>query len=133
MRLDRAHFWTLNGRVPEACTDVLRWAMWFETADRHVAETELADGAIRISTVFLGIDHNFAHLGPPILYETMIFGGTHNESMHRYTSWELAAAGHEHYVTRAREACKTADTLAGIEARTIIDYIRNASPAEDQR
>lgn len=28
-----------------------------------------------ISTVFLGIDHNYSNAGPPVLWETMIFGG----------------------------------------------------------
>jgi hypothetical protein len=49
-----------------------KWNRWFESADRRVAVDTI--GESRISTVFLGIDHSF-HGGPPILWETMIFGG----------------------------------------------------------
>ena len=51
--------------VPEP--DLLRWGAWFETADRHVADTTLTDAdgnAVRVSTVFLGLDHRFGP-GPP--------------------------------------------------------------------
>lgn len=37
--------------------DLMTWARWFETAERHVADT--TDGDVRVSTVFLGTDHNF--------------------------------------------------------------------------
>jgi hypothetical protein len=62
-----------------------------ESADRHVGEDEI--GGVRISTVFLGIDHSFDD-GPPMLYETMIFGGPHNEETWRYSTWDEAEIGH---------------------------------------
>jgi hypothetical protein len=43
--------------------------MWYEKADRHVAES-FVDG-VRISTVFLGLDHSFSG-GQPHLFETMV-------------------------------------------------------------
>jgi len=30
-----------------------------------------------------GLDHNFLREGPPILFETMIFGGRHDEFLNR--------------------------------------------------
>lgn len=54
--------------VPEP--DLLKWAGWFQNAERHVAKEKL--GPVFISTVFLGIDHSFFE-GPPILWETMFF------------------------------------------------------------
>lgn len=56
---------------PQRCEDTLTWARWLESADRHVASTEV--GRLWVSTVFLGIDHNFFDEGPPILWETMVF------------------------------------------------------------
>lgn len=38
---------------------------------RRIAETFV--GPYRVSTVWLGINHNFLGVGPPIIYETMIF------------------------------------------------------------
>lgn len=68
------------------------WAHWFETADRHVAKTTISD-EVKVSTVFLGLDHSFGS-GPPLLFETMIFGGEHDQYTDRYETWGQAAAGH---------------------------------------
>jgi hypothetical protein len=93
-------FWThpLNWVVtadgqPRHEPDLVAWANWMETADRTVACDTLDDG-VRVSTVFLGTDHNWTSHGPPILWETMIFGGPHDEAMWRYASLDEAVAGH---------------------------------------
>ena len=90
----------LIGKEPMLVDDLLEWAEWFETADRHVANTVLPSG-VRVSTVFLGIDHSFppSTEGEPILFETMIFGGEDDSYQERYSTWEEAEAGHE-------QACK---------------------------
>jgi hypothetical protein len=80
--------------------DVLAWGRWFETADRHVGMDVLPDG-VRVSTVFLALDHAFGG-GRPILWETMIFGGPHDGYQDRYTSREAAEAGH----ARALALCR---------------------------
>ena len=74
----------------------MAWALGFETADRVVEKTNVGDA--EVSTVFLGIDHQFGE-GPPILFETMIFGGEHDEEMWRYSTWDEAKAGHSHVVS----------------------------------
>jgi len=48
---------------------------------------------VRVSTVFLHMDHSF-NGGPPLLFETMVFGGLHDNHQVRYTSWEEAEIGH---------------------------------------
>ena len=88
----------LDGKTAVKCNDILKWAAWFEKADRRVAKTEKDD--IRISTVFLGMNHSFSK-GPPLLFETMIFGGEHDRDLWRYSTWEEAEKGH-------LEACKLA-------------------------
>jgi hypothetical protein len=78
---------------PELCDDVARWGRWFgNTANRVVAKDEVSQG-VEVSTVFLGIDHSFDD-GPPVLWETMIFGGPHDEYQARYVSLADAKAGH---------------------------------------
>ncbi len=54
------------------CNDLLEWAAWFETAERQVFDNKV--GGMRISTVFLGIDHGYRNPNKPVLFETMIFG-----------------------------------------------------------
>ena len=76
--------------IPEY--DLFKWAEWFETAKRHVANDFI--GKVHVSTVFLGLNHNFG-VGKPILFETMIFGGKHDQYQERYCTWEEAEEGHK--------------------------------------
>jgi hypothetical protein len=80
--------------------DTMTWARWFEKGDRTVAKTTVREG-VDVSTVFLGLDHRFFGDGPPILWETMIFGGEHDQYQDRYSSLEDAKAGHERAVKLA--------------------------------
>ena len=71
--------------------DLMTWATWFEkTVGRRVAYDKVGDKTI--STVFIGIDHNFGE-GEPHLFETMIF--PESEVYERYPTWESAEAGHK--------------------------------------
>lgn len=96
--MDMRH-WILKNGEPVA-VPLMEWAQWFETADRHVANTMVGD--VRVSTVFLGLNHNF-HSGPPLLFETMVFGGKHDEYQERYSTLEGAMQGHERAVAMVKE------------------------------
>jgi hypothetical protein len=50
-------------------------------------------GEAGVSTVFLGMDHSWGE-GPPLLWETMIFGGDQDQYCARYTTYADAVAGH---------------------------------------
>lgn len=62
----------------------------------HVGDdtVEVNGEKVRISTVFLGMNHAWND-GPPILFETMIFGGDHDEFQERYETWNEAEEGHK--------------------------------------
>jgi len=64
--------------------NLMDWARWMEAeaAARTVARTDIDEG-VRVSTVFLGIDHSFGR-GGPVLFETMVFGGEYDQEMERY-------------------------------------------------
>lgn len=81
----------LDGKTPVPA-DLMTWAKWFETSDRHVAQDVIGD--VRISTVFLGIDHRFGDEGPPLIFETMIFGGPNDQYQTRSATWDEAEAQH---------------------------------------
>ena len=83
---------------PVAEHDPLTWALWFQTAERRVAYDELPDD-MRVSTVFLGLDHSFGS-GPPLLFETMVFGGELDQEQERYSTREQALAGHAAMLAR---------------------------------
>lgn len=93
----------------EQVDDLLTWARWYEGAadQRRVARTQIT-AEVDVSTVFLGRDHSFGDdPGPPVLWETMVFGGPLNLDTERYTSRADAEAGHAAMVERARAAVVT--------------------------
>lgn len=79
---------------------ILRWAQWMGEADHHVADTQI--GNARVSTVFIGhdmslhLDEYFPEMKkePPLLWETMVFGGPYDLGQNRYASYEEAKKGH---------------------------------------
>lgn len=92
----------LEGHTPVLCPGLLKWGRWFESADRQVAET--IQGDVRVSTVFLGLDHNHWGRGPPILFESMAFVGHDSVDLNRYSTWEEAEKGHRRMVAKVFKA-----------------------------
>jgi hypothetical protein len=90
-------FYILDDDHNLIATDVMTWGEWFGTnGNRIVAKTVVGDAVV--STVCLGLDHNFYHGGPPLLFETMIFGGEHDEECWRCSTWDEAEAQHARVV-----------------------------------
>lgn len=105
----------LIGHEPVPVENLLEWGRWLQTSDRHVAETFI--GEHRVSTVFLGLDHNYCGDGPPLLFETMAFGPMHavkwfdgsTREIHstldfqpRCSTWEEAEVQHEEICSQIR-------------------------------
>ena len=93
------HHYILNAAGdPVPCDDLLTWAQWFETVDNRRIAQDRNEGPgspdVRVSTVFLGLDHQWGN-GPPVLWETMVFGGPHDGLQERYTSRAAALQGHQ--------------------------------------
>ena len=88
----RSLYWVLDGHEVRPVDDVVAWGQWFHTANRQVAHTALPSGT-SISTVFIGLDHSFRD-GPPLLFETLVFGGACDGEMSRYATWQEAMIGH---------------------------------------
>jgi hypothetical protein len=101
---------------------MVRWAHWMEEqgkqgylADCCIESTVIrpdgssinlkeqpdyqrSDTDVWISTVFLGTDHNWSRYGPPLLFETMVFGGQLDEVQLRTSTWSGAQAQHANVV-----------------------------------
>ncbi|MCF8605126.1 hypothetical protein L5I01_17365 [Gordonia sp. HY442] len=67
--------------------------------DRRVGDTDV--GEVRVSTVWMGIDHNMTGVGPPLIFETMLFvnddedeGDYRHNALVRYATEEEALRGH---------------------------------------
>jgi len=101
------HLWTTDSDGNAVMTDDAEvWARWYETADRRLAETSICRGC-SVSTVFLGIDYRFLDDGPPVLWETMVFGGPLDRGQWWYCSRNDALRGHELVVAGARAVLLT--------------------------
>ena len=85
-------------REPVVEESLEKWSRWYETADVIIRKSMIND--CKISTVFLGADHRLSSVDNtlPILFETMIFGGEHDQYQERYTSKQGALNGHERAV-----------------------------------
>lgn len=83
--------YVLNGHIAIPCNDLMEWPQDVESNNRIVANTKIGD--VTVSTVFLGVNHRFGP-GLPLLFETMIFGGAHDQFQERYSTWEEAESGH---------------------------------------
>lgn len=95
----------LDGKKVISCEDLYTWRNWFGTATRRVAEDNIGD--VRVSTVFLGLDHSFGE-GRPQLFETMVFGGSLDGEQDRCATWEESEAMHAAMVKRVTNSkhCK---------------------------
>jgi hypothetical protein len=101
--LGRWYILDADNNVVEA--DMMTWAMWLEgdPGRRTIGWTQVTS-EIMVSTVFLGLDHRLYGKGPPMLFETMIFGGSLDEYQWRYSSYDDAQTGHAAAVRKCREA-----------------------------
>lgn len=95
MMMDHGRYILDENDNPVKCDDLMTWGRWMENGNRRVALDEFKHDNvdIKVSTVFLGLDHSFTH-GEPVLWETMIFGGKEDQYQDRYTSKADALRGH---------------------------------------
>ena len=85
--------------------EMMKWAASFEKLDNKIVKQQYV-GELWVSTVWLGLDHNFGG-GPPLIFETMVFdhsGGDRHRfddlEQRRYTTEKEARAGHREIVAR---------------------------------
>lgn len=98
----RHEHYVLRGEVCVP-TDLMTWAKEFEDIEKRIiARTKVAEG-IEVSTVFLGLDHGMGD-EPPQLFESLVFGGTLDQTMVRYARRHEAVLGHRSLVKRAHNA-----------------------------
>lgn len=85
-------------KIEQSERGLREYVVWYnKDENRRVALTKFGD-SIKVSTVFLSIDHNHG-VGEPLLWETMIFGGVHDLWQERASTREQALLYHEEAVT----------------------------------
>jgi hypothetical protein len=88
---------------------------------KRVAETQV--GPYWVSTVWLGLDHNYWPGGPPLIFETMVFAIQRDDpeldtlgpdiDCVRYATLEEAERGHEEMVTLVRATIQEVPPTGG--------------------
>ncbi len=90
-----------NPHQPKAVSSE-EWLAWGAKTfgDQQVCRVDktVIDPGCMVSTVFLGVNHSLSLRGPPMLFETLVFGGEHDGLMQRYATWDEAALGHKEVV-----------------------------------
>lgn len=95
MRTSLHQHFILDANHNPVAVDLITWANWFEERTRRVQQATCAASTSWVSTVFLGLDHRFVSDGPPILFETMVFGGAMDGYQDRYCTWKEASLYHD--------------------------------------
>jgi len=91
-------YYKLDGKIPVPC-GLMEWSAMIESGRQRLWQDEVGDQLV--STIFLGLDHNFSRTGPPVLFETMIFTDGEGEYQERTFTWELAREQHLAALARA--------------------------------
>lgn len=96
--LNKQLWYKLDGKnpVPDDTNGI-----WIFTNDdkRVVGETKVRGATV--STVFLGLDHSLGRK-TPVLFETLVFGGSMDGECNRYETWDEAEKGHQKMVDRVK-------------------------------
>lgn len=80
--------------------DADKVAEWFKDVHNRVVDQQTVD-ELNVSTVALGLDHNFTGSGDPLIFETMVFyQGKATFYQERYSTYEEALEGHKQIVDR---------------------------------
>lgn len=80
--------------------DMISWTNLFsDEGYQRVRADDIGD--VHVSTVWIGLNQAFRD-GPPLIFETMIFGGTYDEDQWRYSTEDEAIASHDRLVAAIR-------------------------------
>jgi len=102
---------------------MLEGAAFFENFEgRTVRKTTVVNpydpkDQCEVSTVFLCFDHGHDSTKPPVVFESLIFGGPHDDWMRRYTTWDEAEAGHAEMVDVVRQTYLKPANIKKAEAK----------------
>lgn len=103
-------YYKLNDDKSVSRCKLLEWAEQLEEMykkDTHHIGEDCVNN-MRISTVWLGLDHQWVDGESPLLFETMIFKDNNFDSdyLERYSTYEQALEGHKKAVEWVKNGCK---------------------------
>jgi hypothetical protein len=96
-------FYYLIGKCPVPAASLEDWAKRYDIRTKHVALT--AVGGCCVSTIFMGVDHQYG-AGPPLVFETQVFRGGDGCEQWRTETWDEAEKMHKTAVAQLRKEIK---------------------------
>lgn len=84
----------ITGEPGAVWSKIARWK-WDPRNFRRTEFMVEGTGEMAVSTVYLGLDHQWSNGGPILIWESMIFGGPFDEYQWRYSTRAAAMAGHQ--------------------------------------
>jgi hypothetical protein len=101
-KFNSKYIWEDDGTLRQVEDGLDQWGKWYEPRrrGRHVADTLIKfknGNTRRVSTIFLGIDHNWGPGAKPVLWESLVFFDKDSFSEidgRRYSSAQEAWEGH---------------------------------------
>ena len=99
-------YYRLNNNLEPESISIMQYIQGKYKVSKQVALTTIAGRKIMVSTVFLSLNLNLLGKHPPIVFETMVFGGSMNREQRRYSTYEDALIGHKAMVRRIIQADK---------------------------
>jgi hypothetical protein len=105
VRPERPRYYAKDGNE----MDLIEWAIKLANPKYKIIKQELV-GEYQVSTVWLGLDHSYG-IGPPLIFETMVFGFIDKQTTRRdtvdegerYSTVYEAEEGHARYVKKWEE------------------------------
>jgi hypothetical protein len=90
--------------------NVFEFGSFFEDGKNRIIKQETINNKL-VSTVFMGINHNFTPGGKLKVFETMVFENDDFKDLYqdRYSTYEEALSGHENAVQWVLNGCKEYD------------------------
>lgn len=97
---------------PRGDKGLFEWAADYEDLKKKIVKQDRLPNKVRVSTVWLGLDHNWGDKNRPQIFETMVFFGKgyEDEECWRYATEEEALRGHKMLVKKW-SAYKTAEQV----------------------
>lgn len=113
MNSDRPHYWILEDGEPRPAKNLAEWGEWYaDPANFRIAHDQVtSEVTITITTTFLGTDHTLPGQEGPVLFESLICGGSWGAgTRYRYRTRTEAIRGHAKLLTEARRTACLSDS-----------------------
>lgn len=114
-------WYILEGKEVRLAKDLLEYQKLMSGISSIIDKTKLEE--VLVSTVFLGLDLSYHKNSIPVLFETMVFGGTHDQYQERYCTWNQAVNGHKRACLLVSMAQLTEKDLAKSKINNVLEKV----------